>query len=107
MAFDKRAAVQRTSKKDPIFGVGGHAFIHWAHAPLSVPLLGAAEDTPANGLSDGDEVEILSWLPRHRDGMAYQVRRLSDGSECWILAVHLRRQRNADPAGTDADKRRG
>jgi hypothetical protein len=107
MVFDKRAAAQRSSKKDPVFGVGWHAFVHWPHPSLSVPLLGGSESTPPDGLSDGDEVEILSWLPRHRDGMAYQIRRLSDASECWILAVHLRRQRHAGQAVGDADKRSG
>jgi hypothetical protein len=36
-------------------------------------------------------LEILSWRPRSRDGLCYQVRRLSDGSEWWIAATYLRR----------------
>ena len=45
-----------------------------------------------NDLSDGQEVEILSWRPRSREGVSYEVRRLSDGSEWWIAATYLRRR---------------
>jgi hypothetical protein len=45
-----------------------------------------------NDLSDGQEVEILSWRPRSREGLAYQIRRLSDGKEWWIAAIYLRRR---------------
>jgi len=45
----------------------------------------------SNDLADGQEVEILSWRPRSRDGLAYQIRRLSDGSEWWLAAIYLRR----------------
>jgi hypothetical protein len=35
-----------------------------------------------NDLADGQEVEIASWRPRWRDGLSYQIRRLSDGLSC-------------------------
>jgi hypothetical protein len=44
-----------------------------------------------NDLTDGQEVEILSWRPRSREGLSYQIRRLSDRSEWWIAATYLRR----------------
>jgi len=101
MAFDNlrpaKPAARRT-KKEPIFGVGWHAFVNWPHPADPVPLVGAGDAPPAGGLVDGQEVEILSWRPRARDGLAYQIRRLSDGHEFWILALHLRRQRDAQPA---------
>jgi hypothetical protein len=37
----------------------------------------------------------MSWRPRGRDGVTYQIRRLSDGSEWWIGVVYLRRLREA------------
>ena len=46
----------------------------------------------ANDLADGQQVEIVSWRPRSREGLLYQVRRLADGSEWWIGANYLRRQ---------------
>jgi hypothetical protein len=49
----------------------------------------------SNDLSDGEEVEILSWRPKSRQGSLYQVRRLTDDSEWWIAAIHLRRQGQA------------
>jgi hypothetical protein len=51
----------------------------------------------ANDLADGQEVEIVSWRPRAREGVAYQVRRRTDGSEWWIAAAYLRRLREAPP----------
>jgi hypothetical protein len=58
----------------------------------------------ANDLVDGQEVEIVSWSPRAREGLSYQIRRVTDGSEWWIAAVYLRRLREAAPLRTaDAD----
>jgi len=51
----------------------------------------------ANDLTDGQELEIVSWRPRARDGVAYQVRRSTDGSEWWIAVDYLRRLREASP----------
>jgi hypothetical protein len=49
----------------------------------------------SNDLADGEEVEILSWRPRSREGLVYQVRRVADGSEWWIGAQYLRRHARA------------
>ncbi len=105
MAFDNLPASKptpRRSKSEPIFGVGWHAFVHWPQSgryPADpVPLVDAAGKPLANDLADGQEVEIVSWRPRSREGLAYQIRRLSDGSEWWIGAAYLRRQRAA-PVG--------
>jgi hypothetical protein len=49
----------------------------------------------ANDLLDGQQVEILSWRPRSREGLVYQVRRTTDGKECWIGAQYLRKQATA------------
>jgi len=51
----------------------------------------------ANDLIDGQEVEILSWRPKAREGVTYQVRRTADGSEWWIGVGYLRRAREPDP----------
>jgi hypothetical protein len=50
-----------------------------------------------NDLVDGQEVEIVSWRPRAREGVAYQVRRSTDGSEWWLAFTYLRRLRQAPP----------
>jgi hypothetical protein len=63
--------------------------------PGSVPLFDAAGQPLSNDLKDGDQVEILSWRPKSRQGSMYQVRRLADDSEWWIAAIHLRRQGQA------------
>jgi hypothetical protein len=93
-------AAPRRSKHDPVFCVGWRAFVNWRqltgqpHGP--VPLADAHGGPLANDLVDGQEVEILSWQPRAREGATYQVRRLVDGSEWWIAAVYLRRQRQTE-----------
>jgi len=75
-----------------------------------VPLTDANGQPLANDLADGQQVEIVSWRPRSREGLLYQVRRLTDGSEWWIGAHCLRRQALAtsvsapDPA-TNAARR--
>ena len=55
-----------------------------------------------NDLTDGQEVEILSWRPRSREGLSYQIRRLSDGSEWWLAATYLRRLAVPAPVGRGA-----
>jgi len=85
----------RREKKAPIFCVGWRAFVHWpareGHVPGPVPLTDAAGQPMANDLADGQEVEIVSWRPRSREGLMYQVRRVADGRELWISAHYLRR----------------
>ena len=48
-------------------------------------------------LADGEEVEILSWQPRSRGGLLYEIRRVGDGREWWIAAAHLRRTNETSP----------
>ena len=103
-SFDNLPAskpVPRRAKSDPVFGVGWHAFVNWpqsaAEPAHSVPLTDAGGKQIANDLVDGQEVEIVSWSPRARDGLSYQIRRLTDGCEWWIAAVYLRRGREAAP----------
>lgn len=100
MAFDNLPASKpapRRPKNEPVFGVGSHVFVHWpqpAGQPLHpVPMTDGSGTPLANDLTDGQEVEIVSWRPRSREGVAYQIRRLIDSSEWWIAAVYLRRLR--------------
>ena len=94
----------RRARNAPIFCVGWRAFVHW---PLRgggvgpVPLTDANGQPLANDLADGQQVEIVSWRPRSREGLLYQVRRLADGSEGWIGAHCLRRQALAAAAPPD------
>lgn len=90
----------RKTKNAPVFCVGWRAFVHW---PLRgsqtlgpVPLTDTNGKPLANDLVDGQQVEILSWRPRSREGLLYQVRRLTDRSEWWIGAQYLRRQAVAE-----------
>lgn len=97
----------RRAKNELVLGVGWHAYVNWsppAGQPLRpVPMTDGAGVPLGNDLTDGQEVEILSWRPRSRDGLSYQVRRLSDGSEWWIAATYLRRvaPRRLDPPAVD------
>jgi hypothetical protein len=97
MIYGRSTAAPRRTKKELIVGVGWHAHIHWSQPvgkpPCSVPTADNSGQMIENDLADGDEVEILSWRQRSRAGVAYQIRRLSDGSECWIDASYLRRAR--------------
>ena len=111
MLFDNLPASKpalRRLKNDPVFGVGWRAYVHWPQAawqPVSpVPMSDAAGKQLENDLTDGQEVEILSWRPRAREGLTYQIRRLVDGTEWWIAAVYLRRQRQSDAAPGDYGK---
>jgi hypothetical protein len=61
----------------------------------SVPILDYAGKSVENDLSDAQEVEILAWDPKAREGLAYQVRRVLDGREWWILARYLRKSQAA------------
>lgn len=93
--------VPRRPKTGPVFCVGWHAFVNWPQAAGEtagpVPMIDATGKAIANDLSDGQEVEIVSWRPRAREGVAYQVRRSTDGSEWWIAVQYLRRLREAPP----------
>ena len=103
MAFNNsplaRASARR-AKTEHVFCVGWHAFVHWpprAGLPLGpVPLRDATGRVLLSDLADGQEVEIISWQPRARDGVTYQIRRLADGTEWWIAAIYLRRRREAN-----------
>jgi len=102
MAFDNlppSKPAPRRAKNEPIYGVGWRVFVHW---PLQsgrpsgpVPLIDPAGKPLANDLLDGQQVEIVAWRPHSREGIAYQVRRLADGSEWWIRGQYLRRDRVA------------
>src|SRR5512139_1939521 len=103
MLFDNLPASKpaaRRLKNEPVFGVGWHAFVHWAPRAWTpqqpVPMTDAHGVQIPNDLSDGQEVEILSWRPRAREGLVYQVRRLSDGTEWSVAAVYLRRRREPE-----------
>lgn len=96
-AFHRSAAPRPASRREkggPVFCVGWKAFVHWplreeqAAGPL--PLTDLNGKAMENDLADGQQVEILSWRPHSRDGVLYQIRRLTDRSEWWIGARHLR-----------------
>jgi hypothetical protein len=57
-----------------------------------VPLTDVHGTLVPNDWLDGQQVEILSWRPGSRAGLTYQIRRVADGSEGWLVAHHLRRQ---------------
>src|SRR5262245_8504915 len=96
MPYRSPASGVRPAKNELIIGVGWHAYVNWSHAPggtkRPVPMNDDCGNPIANDLIDGQEVEILSWRPRSRGGLSYQVRRLSDGSDWWIAARYLRRR---------------
>jgi hypothetical protein len=100
MAYRSSPAVRR-SKNELVLGVGGRAFVNWSppagQSQRPVPMVDGAGATIGNDLVDGQEVEILSWRPRSRDGLSYQIRRLSDGSEWWLGATYLRRAASRNP----------
>jgi hypothetical protein len=109
MAFDnlppsKPAA--RRAKNEPIFCAGWRVFVHWpargTQTPGPLPLVDADGKPLANDLVDGQQVEIVSWRPRSREGLAYRIRRLADDSEWWISGQYLRRHRVAERVGDPA-----
>ena len=89
----------KLSSKKPQFvvAVGARVYVHWSpptgQPACPVPMLNGAGQLMTNDLTDGQEVEVLSWRPHSRDGLAYQIRRLSDASEWWIASTYLRRMR--------------
>jgi hypothetical protein len=104
MAYRSSPAPRR-SKNELVLGVGAHAFVNWSppggHSLRRVPMVDGAGATVDNDLTDGQEVEILSWRPRSREGLAYQIRRLSDGTEWWLAATYLRRLAVPTPISPD------
>lgn len=102
MAFQRYASSPRLAKNELVVGVGSRAFVNWfpaaGAAEGGVPMQDGNGARLINDLCDGEEVEILSWLPRSRDGLSYQIRRLRDGSEWWIASIYLRRGAVAAPA---------
>ena len=110
-AFDNLPASKpapRRAKNTLVLGVGWHAYVNCPQAagepPRPVPLTDPVGKPLANDLADGQEVEILSWRPRTRDGLAYQIRRLSDGSEWWIPGIYLRRHREVQALPVPGDE---
>lgn len=100
MAFENLPLAKpapRREKKPEVFCVGWRAFVNCPSPGTSVPLIDAAGQPIANDLRDGQQVEILAWRPRSREGLMYQVRRLSDGSEWWIDSRHLRKHVDGSP----------
>ena len=89
----------RLNKNELILCVGWHAFVNWprttGRAPVPVPMSDAHGEPIDNDLTDGQEVEILAWHPHAREGLSYQVRRLTDRKVWWIRAHYLRREREA------------
>lgn len=104
MAFDRSSASKplRRPKQAHVFCVGWHAFVNWpqpvGRTSAPVPMNDGDGKPIANDLIDGQEVEIISWRPRAREGVSYQIRRLADGAEWWIAGAYLRRQRQAPVA---------
>jgi len=86
---------RRRPKQELVVGVGSRAFVNWSppsgETRGGVPMTDGSGTVLTNDLSDGQEVEILSWRPRSREGLSYQIRRVSDGREWWIAATFLRR----------------
>jgi hypothetical protein len=93
-------------KGELLLAVGRHAFINLPQSgsrpTLSAPMNDDSGHAIDNDLEDGQEVEVLAWSPRSRGGLSYQIRRLSDGREWWLLAVHLRKLAQAVPAAEPA-----
>jgi hypothetical protein len=82
-------------KNQFVVGVGARVYVNWSppsgQPARCVPMVDGTGQLVANDLSDGQEVEIVAWRPRSREGLSYQVRRLSDGTEWWIASTYLRR----------------
>jgi hypothetical protein len=82
-------------KGELLLAVGRRAFVNLPQSgsqrTLSAPMSDDRGRPVENDLEDGQEVEVLAWSPRSRGGLSYQIRRLSDGREWWLLAVHLRK----------------
>jgi len=108
MAFQRFGPTRRPSKNELVVGVGSRAYVNWQPPTGSnghgVPMMDVAGTQLSNDLHDGEEVEILSWLPRSREGLTYQIRRLKDRSEWWIAATYLRRSKVLAPVTAIGEK---
>jgi hypothetical protein len=96
MGYGNASGPRRATPKNTfVVGVGAHVYVNWSPKPgdaqRAVPMLDRAGTAIENDLADGEEVEILSWAPRSREGACYQIKRVRDGSEWWIAAIYLRR----------------
>ena len=98
MEFDHLApskAAPRRPRNAPVFAVGCRVFVHRPARGLPaepVTPLDTHGHPITTDFGDGQQVEIVAWQPRSREGLLYHVRRLSDGRECWIGAHDLRRE---------------
>lgn len=101
MAFDgshQARSAPRRAKSGPVFCAGWRAYLNLPATTVGpVALASTGGEVAVDGLSDAQTVEILSWRPRSREGLLYQVRRIADGAEFWIEARYLRRQAAPDP----------
>ena len=97
MAFYKAQPREKalSFKNQLLLAIGGHAFVHLpdtVRGDFGPMVDNPAAKAAAHDLRDGQEVEILAWRPRSPLGLAYQIRRLSDGREWWVEALYLRKQ---------------
>jgi hypothetical protein len=102
MAYYKSPMPRQTSlsfKNQLLLAIGRHAFVHLPPSgavPGDFTPFGLRPGArPANDLRDGQEVEIIAWRPLAPQGLAYQVRRLSDCREWWARAICLRKLASA------------
>jgi hypothetical protein len=100
--FSKNKPTARLAKGDLVLCVGRHAYVNATEETkrlrTGIPATDLAGESVTNNLRDGQEVEIVAWRPFARHGLSYQVRRLSDNRECWLLAIHLRRTPDVEAA---------
>jgi hypothetical protein len=102
MAYYKSQMPRQTSlsfKNQLLLAIGRHAFVHLPPSGAThgdfLPF-GVDPGARAGGvLKDGQEVEIIAWRPLAPQGLAYQVRRLSDRREWWAKAICLRQSASA------------
>jgi hypothetical protein len=97
MAFYRSSTPRQAAlsfKNQLLLSIGGHAFVHLpsSHAEHGdfLPVAGNLEGRAPRELEDGQEVEIIAWRPHSPQGLAYQIRRLSDRHEWWAKAGCLR-----------------
>ncbi len=92
MAFipSRQRSVGRPRDSRPVLAVGQRVFVH---SPTDRPIVVLMDErgvTPAGGLGDGAEVEVLAWRPRGSTGTRYRVRARENGSDGWLGADELR-----------------
>ena len=96
MAYNRSPLPRQSApslRNELVLAVGGRAYINLPDPDPRragyVPMLGDDPTPNETGLSEGQEVEILAWRPQARHGLSYQVRRLADGRQCWLLSRYL------------------